>query len=69
MLHTAATRRWPRGPPTGTGRMVAGTDGAAGMADLRDYLDGEKNRGGSPAANQLEQQLEALSTNRFIDVA
>jgi hypothetical protein len=87
------------------GRMVAGTDGAAvlaelrrapaldaafrewtvagnvtmknvtraaGLADLRDYLDGQKNRGGSPASTQqqfeLQQQIEALTTDRWIDV-
>jgi hypothetical protein len=45
---------------------------AAGLADLRDYLDGQKNRGGSPAATQqqfeLQQQIETLTTDRWIDV-
>jgi hypothetical protein len=45
---------------------------AAGLADLRDYLDGQKNRGGSPAATQqqyeLQQQIDALATDRWIDV-
>ncbi|KGF81635.1 hypothetical protein IA69_11845 [Massilia sp. JS1662] len=45
---------------------------AAGLADLRDYLDGQKNRGGSSAATQqqyqLQQQIEALATDRWIDV-
>jgi hypothetical protein len=40
----------------------------AGLADLRDYLDGEKNRGGSPAAKLLEQQIEALATTPFIEI-
>jgi hypothetical protein len=39
---------------------------------LRDYLDGQKNRGGSPAATQqqyeLQQQIDALATDRWIDV-
>jgi hypothetical protein len=87
------------------GRMVAGTDGAAvlaelrrapasdaaarewtvasdvtmenvtraaGLADLRDYLDGQKNRGGSSAAAQqqfeLQHQIEALTMAPGIDI-
>jgi hypothetical protein len=41
---------------------------AAGVADLRDYLEGVKNRGGSPAAKQLEQEMEAHTMDRWIDV-
>lgn len=41
---------------------------AAGLADFRDYLEGQKNRGGSPAAKPLEQQLEALTTHRWVDI-
>lgn len=41
---------------------------AAGLADLRDYLEGEKNRGATPAAKQREQQIEALTTDRWIDI-
>jgi len=45
---------------------------AAGLADLRDYLDGQKNRGGSPAAAQqqaeLQHQTESLTIDPWIDV-
>jgi hypothetical protein len=41
---------------------------AAGLADLRDYLEGEKNRGATPAAKQREQQIEDMTTDRWIDI-
>ena len=41
---------------------------AAGLADLRDYLEGQKNRSGSLVGNQLEQQIEALTTDRWIGI-
>ncbi len=64
----AAFREW-----TVAGNVtMANVTRAAGLADLRDYLDGQKNRGGSPAATQqqfeLQQQIEALTTDRWIDV-
>jgi hypothetical protein len=41
---------------------------AAGLSDLRDYLEGQKNRGGSPASKQLEQEIEAHTTAPRIDI-
>lgn len=41
---------------------------AAGLADLRDYLEGQKNRGGTPASKQLEQEIEVHTTAPRIDI-
>jgi hypothetical protein len=41
---------------------------AAGLADLRDYLEGQKNRGGSPVAKQFEQEIEAHTMNQWIEI-
>lgn len=41
---------------------------AAGPADLRDYLEGQKNRGSSPTARALDEETEAKTMDSRIDI-